>query len=69
MAIQPAPSEWSATFSFQTQQVQEQQPSQQSVIPETQTPLWVWVVMVTGVFMILTVIILIIKELVKERNG
>ncbi len=67
MAIQPAPSEWSATFSFQVWA--EQQPSPQPVVPEARTPLWVWMIMASGAILIVTIIILIVKNISNREEG
>ena len=56
MALEPAPSDWSATFSFQT----EAPPPSASAPPTPpQTPLWAWVVIVIGLILLITIIALI----------
>jgi hypothetical protein len=59
MALEPTPSDWSATFSFQT----EASPPSASVPPTTttQTPLWAWVVIVIGLILLITIIVLIFR--------
>jgi hypothetical protein len=58
MAVEPAPSEWSAVFSFTTGQ--EIQPVTSKVILET-TPLLVWIIMGCGAFLVLAILVLIIR--------
>jgi len=59
MALEPAPSDWSATFSFQT----EAAPPSPSAAPTSppQTPLWAWVVIVIGLILLCTIIVLIFR--------
>jgi hypothetical protein len=56
---QPIPSEWSATFSFQT----EPPPSTPlPAPPEPATPLWVWIVIAAGTLLVILTLVLIIKS-------
>ena len=57
MALEPAPSDWSATFSFQT----EAAPPSASAPPTTspQTPAWAWAVIVIGLILLITIIVFI----------
>lgn len=57
MALEPAPSDWSATFSFHTKAPPPSAP------PTTapQTPLWAWVVIVVGLILLITIIVLIFR--------
>jgi hypothetical protein len=59
MALEPAPSDWSATFSFQT----EAAPPSPSAAPTSppQTPLWAWIVIVIGLILLCTIIVLIFR--------
>jgi hypothetical protein len=55
----PIPSDWSATFSFQT----EPGPAPaESPAPEPVTPLWVWVVIALGAALVTAVIVLVMKR-------
>ncbi len=58
MALEPAPSDWSATFSFQTQAAP---PPPTPPAPKPETPLWVWVVIALGAILIIVTIVLIFK--------
>ncbi len=59
MSVEPAPSEWSAVFSFMTQAEPEE------VIPEPPpeevTPIWVWVIIAIGAILVIVTLILIFK--------
>jgi len=59
MALEPTPSDWSATFSFQT----EAAPPSPSAAPTSppQTPLWAWVVIVIGLILLCAIIVLIFR--------
>jgi hypothetical protein len=58
MALEPAPSDWSAIFSFQT----EAAPSPPALEPESnRTPLWVWPFISIGTILIIAMIVLIFR--------
>ncbi len=58
MSLEPAPSDWSATFSFQT----EAAPAAPEAAPKAPaTPLWVWVVIAIGVILVVVTLVLIFK--------
>jgi len=58
MSEEPAPSDWSATFSFQT----EPAPVTTPVTTVSQpTPIWVWVVIAIGAILVIVTLILIFK--------
>jgi hypothetical protein len=59
MAIEPAPSDWSATFSFQTEAAPLPPPAPQSLPSET--PLWAWVVIAIGLALLIVMIFLIFR--------
>jgi hypothetical protein len=55
---QPIPSDWSATFSFQT----ESAPAPAAAVPaEPATPLWVWVIIAIGAILVIVTLILILR--------
>ena len=55
---QNIPSDWSATFSFQT----ETAPAPPAApLPEAATPLWVWVVIALGAALVVAVIVLVMR--------
>jgi len=58
MALEPVPSDWSATFSFQTEAAPP--PAATEPTPEP-TPLWVWLVISIGLVLIIVIIIFIFK--------
>ncbi len=58
MAVEPAPSDWSATFSFRTEAAP---PLPPPPAPPEVAPLWVWVVAILGVILIVVTIVLIFK--------
>lgn len=58
MAVQPAPSEWSAVFSFNVSPEQEAI-STTAVTPIRQTPQWVWVIIGLGGVLVLVILFLI----------
>jgi hypothetical protein len=57
MALEPTPSDWSATFVFQTAF----SPALPLPAKVTGTPLWVWVVMAVGSVLVLVVVFLIFR--------
>jgi hypothetical protein len=58
MCMEPAPSDWSATFSFQT----EAKPAEAAgAAPAAPTPLWVWVVIAIGAILVIVTLVLIFK--------
>jgi len=57
MALEPSPSDWSATFSLQTEAAPPSSPAE----PAPQTPLWAWVVIVIGLILLITIIVLIFR--------
>jgi hypothetical protein len=58
MSLEPAPSDWSATFSFQTEAAA---PAAPPVAPTPPTPLWVWVVIAIGAILVIVTLVLIFK--------
>jgi hypothetical protein len=59
MALEPAPSDWSATFSFQTETPPPPPPP--SPAPSPKTPLWAWVVIAIGLALLIVIIVLIFR--------
>jgi hypothetical protein len=59
MALEPAPSDWSATFSFQTEAAP--QPAPETSAQEQQTPLWAWIVIAVGLILLCVIIVLIFR--------
>jgi len=57
MALEPAPSDWSATFSFQT----EGAPAPVTPDKPAPTPVWVWVVIAIGAILVIVTLVLIFK--------
>lgn len=58
MCVEPAPSDWSATFSFQT----EAAPAAPEAPPEAPaTPVWVWVIIAMGAILVIVTLVLIFK--------
>jgi hypothetical protein len=58
MALEPAPSDWSATFSFQT----EVAPSPPPAPPEApKMPFWIWVVIAIGAILLVVTLVLIFR--------
>lgn len=57
MALEPAPSDWSATFSFNTEAAPSAPPAQPA--PQPETPLWAWVVIASGLALLVAIIVLI----------
>jgi hypothetical protein len=62
MSMEPAPSDWSATFSFVT----EPKPAEAAAAPVAPTPLWVWVVI--AIFAILVILILILTFMTHRKK-
>lgn len=59
MALEPAPSDWSSTFSFQTEAAPPTPSDQVALQPET--PLWAWVVIAIGLALLIAIIALIFR--------
>ena len=59
-AVKPAPSEWSATFSFSIQG-RPPAPPEPKPTPEPSTPFWVWVVIAIGAILVIVTLVLIMK--------
>jgi hypothetical protein len=57
MSLEPAPSDWSATFSFQT----EAAPPAPVTPTAPVTPVWVWVVIAIGAILVIVTLVLIFK--------
>ena len=57
MALEPAPSDWSATFSFQT----EAAPLVAAEPTSEPIPVWAWVVIVVGLILLIVIIVLIFR--------
>jgi len=58
MSLEPAPSDWSATFSFQTEAAPALPPAPQA---PPSTPLWVWAVIAVGLALGIATLILILR--------
>jgi len=58
MALEPVPSDWSATFSFQTKAAP---PPPPEPAPQPGTPLWAWVVIATGLALLIAMIALVFR--------
>jgi len=58
MALEPAPSDPSATFSFQTEAAPPEAPPAEKAPP---TPVWVWVVIAIGAILVIVTLVLIFK--------
>ncbi|UCH51400.1 MAG: hypothetical protein JSV54_01110, partial [Chloroflexota bacterium] len=58
MALEPVPSDWSATFSFHTEAAP---PAPPDVTPPPETPLWAWVVIIVGLILLIVIIVLIFR--------
>jgi len=58
MSLEPAPSDWSATFSFQTEAEPVTAPGPTPAAP---TPIWVWVVIAIGAILVIVTLVLIFK--------
>lgn len=59
MALEPAPSDWSATFNFQTEAAPPPPPTPPT--PTHQTPVWAWVVIAIGTALVIATTVLIFK--------
>ncbi len=59
MALEPAPSDWSATLSFQTEASPQPSPAPPAHTP---TPLWVWIVVAIGTILVIVTLVLIFKS-------
>ena len=59
MALEPVPSDWSATFSFRTQAAPPTPPVQPA--PQPKTPLWAWVIIAIGIALLITIMFLIFR--------
>jgi len=58
MSMEPAPSDWSATFSFMTQPAP---PAPAAPLGPPATPVWVWVVIAIGAILVIVTLVLIFK--------
>jgi hypothetical protein len=58
MCLEPAPSDWSATFSFQTEAAPAPPAAPEAAPP---TPLWVWVLIAIGAILVIVTLVLIFK--------
>jgi hypothetical protein len=58
MSLEPAPSDWSATFSLQTEAAPAPPAAPESAPP---TPIWVWVVIAIGAILVIVTLVLIFK--------
>jgi hypothetical protein len=58
MSLEPAPSDWSATFSFLTEAAP---PVAPGPTPAPPTPMWVWVVIALGAILVIVTLVLIFK--------
>jgi len=58
MSVEPAPSDWSATFSFQTEVAPA---APEAPLPAPTTPMWVWVVIAIGAILVIVTLVLIFK--------
>jgi hypothetical protein len=58
MSLEPAPSDWSATFSFQTEAAPAPAPAP---APPSPTPMWVWIVIAIGAILVIVTLVLIFK--------
>ncbi len=56
MALEPAPSDWSATFSFQTEAPP---PPPPAPAPAPTTPVWAWAVIAIGAILVIAIIVFI----------
>ena len=66
MATEPAPSEWSAVYSFKTMKATAT--SLPPVVIEANTPVWDWRVIVIGIILVIVIIVLITMTAYKERE-
>jgi hypothetical protein len=60
MALEPVPSDWSATFSFRTEAAAPLPPPTQPVL-KSEPPLWAWVTIAIGIALLIVIIVLIFK--------
>ncbi len=58
MSVEPAPSDWSATFSFLTEAAPA---AEKAPAPAPPTPVWVWVVIALGAILVIVTLVLIFK--------
>jgi len=58
MSIEPAPSDWSATFSFQTEAAPAA-PEEAPALPGT--PTWVWIIIALGAILVIVILVLTFK--------
>jgi hypothetical protein len=58
MALEPVPSDWSATFSFQTEAAP---PPPAEPAPRPETPLWAWVVIAIGLALLIVIIVFVFR--------
>jgi hypothetical protein len=58
MSVEPAPSDWSATFSLMTEAAP---PAAPGPTPAPPTPVWVWVVIAIGAILVIVTLVLIFK--------
>ena len=61
MALEPAPSDWSATFRFQTEATPPSPPPPPQPATQPETPLWAWVVIAIGLALLIAIIVLIFR--------
>jgi hypothetical protein len=61
MALEPVPSDWSATFSFQTEAAPLIPPTQP--VLQSEPPLWAWAVIAIGLALLIVIIVLIFRAL------
>jgi len=59
MALEPVPSDWSATFSFQTEEEPLTPPTQ--LVLQSEPPFWAWVVIAIGIALLIVIIVLIVR--------
>jgi hypothetical protein len=57
MALEPAPSDWSSTFTFQTEAAPPSAPAEST----SQTPAWAWLVIVGGLILLTATIVLTLR--------
>jgi hypothetical protein len=60
MAVEPVPGEWSATFCFQTEGTPVSHPEP---YPASPVPFWVWVIIVCGALLDISLLILVLRRL------
>ncbi|MCJ7654420.1 MAG: hypothetical protein MUO97_03820, partial [Dehalococcoidia bacterium] len=59
MALEPVPSDWSATFSFQAEAAPLTPPTQLAL--QSEPPLWAWVIIAIGLALLIVIIVLIFR--------